>query len=92
MFCLSKYAYTRGRDIHDHNTRHREQLKDWEEQNTNVWVHLPSEAGVVFSNRPKVFKTCLKGFLASKAFYKAYNLFVTNFNLVGNWHQDCVWG
>ncbi|KAG8293589.1 hypothetical protein J6590_013736 [Homalodisca vitripennis] len=77
VFCLSKCALTRGRDIHGYETRDRYHRTG--RYRTVVYEHLPSQAGVHFINRlpnymkdtqtPKRSKARLKRFLVSKAFY-----------------------
>ena len=78
LFCMSKCALTRGRDIHEYETRGRDDYRTGRHR-TVVYEHLPSQAGVRYINRlpdsikneqtPKALKTRLKRFLASKAFY-----------------------
>ncbi|KAG8301339.1 hypothetical protein J6590_056032 [Homalodisca vitripennis] len=78
LFCKSKCALTRGRDVHEYETRGRDNYRTGRHR-TVVYEHLPSQAGVRFINSlpdfmknvqtPKALKTRLKRFLASKAFY-----------------------
>lgn len=86
-FCMYKSTLTRGRDIHAYETRGRDNYRTGKHR-TVVYEHLPSQAGVHFLNRlpnsiknaptPKVFKTRLKRFLASEAFYNAGEFFAFN--------------
>ncbi|KAG8247517.1 hypothetical protein J6590_059264 [Homalodisca vitripennis] len=80
LFCMSKCAMTRGRDIHSYGTRGRDTYRTGSHR-TGVYEHLPSQAGVRFLNKlpnsiknaptPKALKARLKRFLASQAFYSA---------------------
>ncbi|KAG8319861.1 hypothetical protein J6590_082671 [Homalodisca vitripennis] len=83
LFCKSKCALTRGRDVHEYETRGRDNYRTGRHR-TVVYEHLPSQAGVRFINSlpdsmknvqsPKALKTRLKRFLASKAFYSVDEL------------------
>ncbi|KAG8287031.1 hypothetical protein J6590_047008 [Homalodisca vitripennis] len=69
-----------GQDIHMYETRGRANYRTGRHR-TVVYERLPSQAGVQFLNRlpnsikdaptPKAFKTRLKRFLVSQAFYNA---------------------
>jgi hypothetical protein len=77
MFAASKCALMRGRDVHNYETRGRDNYRT-ERHRTVVYEHLPSQRGVHFINRlpnsiknaptPKAVKTRLKRCLASAAF------------------------
>uniref|UniRef100_A0A1B6KSA2 Uncharacterized protein n=1 Tax=Graphocephala atropunctata TaxID=36148 RepID=A0A1B6KSA2_9HEMI len=92
LFCMSKCAMTNGRDIHDYETRGRENYRAGRHR-TVVYERLPSQAGVHFVNKlpdsikyaptPKALKTRLKRFLVSQTFYNvneflAYHWETTN--------------
>jgi len=78
LYCMSKCVLTRGRDIHDYNTRSRDNFRTGQHR-TAVYEHLPSQAGVRFYNKlpnsvknshsPSEFKNRLKHLLMSEAFY-----------------------
>ncbi|KAG8311378.1 hypothetical protein J6590_044525 [Homalodisca vitripennis] len=61
LFCKSKCALTRGRDVHEYETRGRDNYR------VRFINSLPDSMKNV--QTPKTLKTHLKRFLASKAFY-----------------------
>ncbi|KAG8278791.1 hypothetical protein J6590_011186 [Homalodisca vitripennis] len=85
LFCMSKCAKTRGRDIHKYEARGRANYRTGRHR-TVVYERLPSQAGVHFLNRlpnsikdaptPKALKTRLKHFLVSQPFYNTGEVLV----------------
>ncbi|KAG8316167.1 hypothetical protein J6590_057365 [Homalodisca vitripennis] len=91
LFCKSRCALIRGRDIHEYETRGRDSYRT-ERHRTVAYEHLTSQAGVHLINRlpdsiknaptPKALKIRLKHFLAPKAFYNVGEF------MAHNWETD----
>ncbi|KAG8295100.1 hypothetical protein J6590_088030 [Homalodisca vitripennis] len=77
LYSVSRCALVRGRDVHQHGTRGRDNLRV-QQHRTNAFRNLPSQVGVRLINslpehikqqNGKRFKTQLKTLLISRAFY-----------------------
>ncbi|KAG8303680.1 hypothetical protein J6590_002688 [Homalodisca vitripennis] len=90
LYCRLKCELVRGRDVHQYGTRRRDNFRV-EQHRTAAFEHLPSQGGVGLINRlpegikqlneTKKFKTRLKHFLMSKAFYS------TDEFMMGRWDE-----
>ncbi|KAG8327823.1 hypothetical protein J6590_009624, partial [Homalodisca vitripennis] len=92
LYCRFKCELVRGRDVHQYGTRGRNNFRV-EQHRTAAFEHLPSQVGVGVGvvnrlpegikqlNETKKFKTQLKHFLMSKAFYS------TDEFMMGHWDE-----
>ncbi|KAG8262511.1 hypothetical protein J6590_052155 [Homalodisca vitripennis] len=90
LYCRLKCELVRGRDVHQYDTRGRDNF-GVEQHRTAAFEHLPSQVGVGLINRlpedikqlneTKKFETRLKHFLMSKVFYSIDEL------MMGRWDE-----
>ncbi|KAG8264246.1 hypothetical protein J6590_014532 [Homalodisca vitripennis] len=91
LYCRLKCELIRGKNFHQHGSRGRDNFRV-EQHRTAAFKHLPSQVGVGLINRlplgikqlneTKKFKTRLKHFLMSKAFYS------TDEFMMGHWDES----
>uniref|UniRef100_A0A1B6HTM5 Uncharacterized protein n=1 Tax=Homalodisca liturata TaxID=320908 RepID=A0A1B6HTM5_9HEMI len=91
LYCQFKCELVQGREVHQYETRGRNNFRT-EQHRTAMFEHLPSQMGVKLINKlpgdlkrinePKQFKSRLRHFLLSKAFYS-----VDEFTM-GRWDEN----